>query len=168
MWIHLNGEALRIYLHLYPFPVPLSMEFSTVQCYPWKRKGSKRQTKRENMSIKRVILANHSRLLLEMFQRVLDKAEQLEVVKEISNNEDLPLAIQRFCPEWVIVSLPVSNSVLDWISSFMQGDPSVRFIFLSPDNHSMILKWQMTSEEELSNLSLKEFIHLLEKDLQHI
>lgn len=120
------------------------------------------------MSIKRVILANHSRLLLEMFQRVLDKAEQLEVVKEISNNEDLPLAIQRFCPEWVIVSLPVSNSVLDWISSFMQGDPSVRFIFLSPDNHSMILKWQMTSEEDLSNLSLQEFIHLLEKDLQHI
>ena len=120
------------------------------------------------MSIKRVILANHSRLLLEMFQRVLEKAEQLEVVKEISNNEDLPLAVQRFCPEWVIVSLPVSNAVLDWISSFMQEDASVRFIFLSPGNRSMIMKWQMASEEDLSNLSLKEFIHLLEKDLQHI
>jgi DNA-binding NarL/FixJ family response regulator len=120
------------------------------------------------MSINRVILANNSRLLLEMFRHVLEKADHLEVVHEVINDKDLPLAIQRFCPEWVIVSLPISNSVLDWISVFMQADPSVRFIFLSPDHHSMIMKWQMTSEEDLSNLSLKEFIYLLEKDLQHI
>jgi chemotaxis response regulator CheB len=120
------------------------------------------------MSIKRVILANHSQLLSEMFHRVIAKAEHLEVVQEVINHEDLPIAIQRFCPEWVIVSLPISNAVLDWIRAFMQEDPSVRFIFLSPDNHSLIMKWQMTSEEDLSNLSLKEFIYLLEKDLQHI
>jgi hypothetical protein len=144
------------------------MEFSALRCYPYKRKVSARQTRREIMSIKRVILANHSRLLSEMFQRVIAKAEHLEVVQEVINHEDLPIAIQRFCPEWVIISLPISNSVLDWISAFMQADPSVRFIFLSADHHSMIMKWQMTSEEDLSNLSLKEFIYLLEKDLQHI
>jgi hypothetical protein len=103
-----------------------------------------------------------------MFQRVIDKAEQLEVVQEVMHNQDLPLAIQRFCPEWVIVSLPISPTVLNWISTFMQEDPSVRFIFFSPDNRSMILKWQMAPEQDLSNLSLKEFIYLLEKDLQHI
>lgn len=120
------------------------------------------------MSIKRVILANHPRLLSEMFQRIIDKAEHLEVVQEVIDNADLPLAIQRFCPEWVIISLPISDPVLAWISACMQEDPSVRFIFLSPDNHSMIMKWRMASEEDLSNLSLKEFIYLLEKDLQHI
>ena len=120
------------------------------------------------MSIKRVILANHSRLLSEMFQRVIDKAENLEVVQEVIDNADLPIAIQRFCPEWVIVSLPISSPVLDWINICMQEDPSVQFIFLSPENHSMTMKWQMASEEDLSNLSLKEFIYLLEKDLQHI
>jgi hypothetical protein len=30
------------------------------------------------------------------------------------------------------------------------------------------MKWQMAPEQDLSNLSLKEFIHLLEKDPQHI
>jgi hypothetical protein len=103
-----------------------------------------------------------------MFHRVIDQAEHLEVVQEVMNNQDLPLAIQRFCPEWVIVSLPISTPVLNWISTFMQDDASVRFIFLSPDNHSIIVKWQMAPEEDLSNLSLKEFIYLLEKDLQHI
>lgn len=120
------------------------------------------------MSIKRVILANQSRLLLEMFHRALDKGEQLEVVQAIINNEELPFAIQRFCPDWVIVSLPISDSVLGWISAFMQNAPSVRFIFLSPDNHSIKIRWQTVPEEDLSNLSLKEFIYLLEKDLQHI
>jgi DNA-binding NarL/FixJ family response regulator len=120
------------------------------------------------MSIKRVILANHSRLLLEMFHRVIDKAERLEVVQDIINNEELPFAIQRFCPDWVIVSLPIADPLLDWISAFIQNDPSVQFIFLSPDNHSIKIKWQTASEEDLSNLSLQEFIYLLEKDLQHI
>jgi DNA-binding NarL/FixJ family response regulator len=120
------------------------------------------------MAIKRVILANNSRLLLEMFHRVLEKAPQIEIVQELSNSADLPLAVQRFCPDWVIVSLPGSDPVRDWISAFMQNDLSVRFIFLSPDNHRVTMRWQMASEEDLSNLSLKEFIYLLEKDLQHI
>ena len=120
------------------------------------------------MSKKRVILANNSRLLLEMFRRVIDKAEHLEVVHEVIKNEELPFAIQRFCPEWVIISLPIPYSVLDWIGAIMQNDSSVRFIFLSPDNCGITMKWQMASEEDLSNLSLKEFIFLLEKDLQHI
>jgi DNA-binding NarL/FixJ family response regulator len=120
------------------------------------------------MSIKRVILANQSRLLLESFHRALDKAEELEVVQAVINHEDLPFAIQRFCPDWVIISLPISASVLDWISAFIKNDPAVRFMFLSPDNHSIKIKWQTASEAEISNLSLKEFIYLLEKDLQHI
>jgi chemotaxis response regulator CheB len=120
------------------------------------------------MAIKRVILANHSRLLLEMFHRALEKADHLEVVQDLMNSADLPLAIQRFCPDWVILSLPRSNHVPDWISTFIQNDPSVRFIFLSPDNHRITMRWQMAYEAELSDLSLPEFIHLLEKDLQHI
>lgn len=120
------------------------------------------------MSMKRVMLANNSRLLSEMFQRLIDRAEQLELVQEVTDNEELPFAIQRLCPEWVILSLPISDPVQAWIGAFMQNDPSVRFIFFSPDHHSITMKWQMASEEDLSNLSLKEFIYLLEKDLQHI
>ncbi len=29
------------------------------------------------------------------------------------------------------------------------------------------MKWQSSYEEDLANLSLKDFIHILEKDLQH-
>ena len=159
---------LRIYLHIYPFPVPLSMEFSALRCYPYKRKGSGRRTRREIMPTKRIILANNSRLLLEIFHRVIDKAEHLEVVQEIFSHEELPSAIERFDPEWVITSLPMQNHMSDWIKADNAEYPSLRFIFLSPENNRITMKWQTSSEEDISNLSVKEFITILEKDLQHI
>jgi hypothetical protein len=144
------------------------MEFSSFQCYSYGRELSERQARREIMSIKRVILANHSRLFLEMFQRVLNKNDRLEVVQEIMVDEELPFAIQRLCPDWVIVSLPLPDPILNWISAFMQNDLSVRFVFFSEDYRNITMKWQTAFQRDLSDLSLKEFIYILEKDLQQI
>ena len=120
------------------------------------------------MYVNRVILANNSRLLMEMFHRVLDQSDHLEVVHEVMSNEELPFAIQRFCPEWVILSLPISDSLSNWIRTFIQDHSPVRFIFLSEDHRRITMKWQMFSEQDLSHISLPEFLSLLEKDLQHI
>jgi hypothetical protein len=119
------------------------------------------------MSTKRVILANGSRLLREMLHRVIDKADHLEVVQEVPNHEELPSAIKRFEPEWVIISLPISNHVHRWINACLADYPSVRFILLSPDHNGIKMKWQTSYEEDFSNLTLKDFIQILEKDLQH-
>lgn len=128
------------------------------------------ETRREQaitMATKRVILANGSRLLREMLRRVINKADGLEVVQEIPNHEELPSAIERFSPEWVILSLPFNNGGHSWIDTCISQHPSVRFILLSPENSSIKMKWQRSYEEDLTNLSLKDFIHVLEKDLQH-
>ena len=119
------------------------------------------------MSTKRVILANGSRLLREMLHRVIDRADNLEVVQEIPNYDELPSAIERFDPEWVIISLPYHHAH-SWINTCVANYPSVRFIFLSPASGSIKMKWQTSYEEDMTNLSLKDFIHILEKDLQHI
>ena len=119
------------------------------------------------MATKRVILANGSRLLREMLHRAINKADNLEVVQEIPNYEELPSAIERFGPEWVILSVPLNEHTRDWINTCMAENPSVRFILLSPDNSSIKMKWQASYEENLANLSLKDFIHILERDLQH-
>lgn len=119
------------------------------------------------MSTKRVILANGPRLLREMLHRALDKADQLEVVQEIPDWEALPPALERFDPEWVIVAQPYANLPHNRIDFCMEEYPSVGFIFLSPNQNRIKMKWQMSREEEYSDLSLKEFIHILEKDLQY-
>lgn len=120
------------------------------------------------MARKRVILAHGSRLLREVLHRVIDKADNLEIVQEFHNAEELPAAIERLGPEWVILSLPPNNRRHEWMDACMAEHPALRFILLSPDNNSIKMKGQVAYEEDLTNLSLKDFIHILEKDLQHI
>jgi hypothetical protein len=118
------------------------------------------------VSTKRVILANGSRLLREMLHHVIEKAEHLEVVQEVPDHAALPAAIERFGPEWVIVSLPIREETNRSIGSCLEAYPSVRFMFVFPDQNYIKMKWQTSHEESVFDLSLKDLIHLLEKDLQ--
>ena len=118
------------------------------------------------MSTKRVILANDSRLLREMLNRVIHRADKLEVVQEIPNQEELPPAIERFDPEWVIVTGRQSEFGYSWLEECVAQYPSVRFIVLSPDHAGIKLTSRDSDEQDLTNVSLKDFIHILERDLQ--
>lgn len=119
------------------------------------------------MSTKRVILADGSRLLREMLHHVIDKADHLKVVQELPDREGLASAIERLDPEWVILSAPYNLNTHGWINACMAEYPSVRFMFLSPESNNVKMKWQTAYEEDLTNLTLKGFIDILEKDLQH-
>ena len=117
-------------------------------------------------SAKRVILANDSRLLRDMLQRVIDKAGHLEVVRQVPNHQELASTIDRFHPEWVIASLPLRNQQDPWMNACMKDYPSVRFVFLSPDRNDIKIRSQESREEACSDITLKELIQILEKDLQ--
>lgn len=116
------------------------------------------------MSTKRVILANDSRLLREALQRVIDKTDQLEALQELPDPQELPSTIKRFDPDWVIVSPQAEKKGYGWIDSYPEDFPTVRFIFLSPESHTIKLKWQTAYEEDLAELSVNDFILLLEED----
>jgi DNA-binding NarL/FixJ family response regulator len=118
------------------------------------------------MSTKRIILADGSRLLREMLNRVIHRADNLEVIQEVPNYEELPSVIDQFEPEWVIVPLPFNDGVVEWSEGCLATHPFVRFIFLSPDDGRIKMKWQESREEDLGNISLNDLIEILEADLQ--
>ena len=118
------------------------------------------------MSTKRIILADGSRLLREMLNRAIAKANNLEVIHQVLNHEELPSAIEQFEPEWVIVPLAFDAETVAWSGNYLTSYPFVRFVFISPEDGRINLKWQETHEEELGNLSLNDLIEILEKDLQ--
>lgn len=118
------------------------------------------------MDAKRIILADGSRLLREMLQRVIYKADNLEVVQEVTNYEDLPSAIEQFSPEWVIMSLPSDHVIPDWVDIYITNHPSVRFLAVATDGSKIKMKWLEPHEKDLSDLSLKDLIHILEGDPQ--
>lgn len=113
------------------------------------------------MSEQRIILANGSRLVREMLNRILLKTENLEVVQEIANHEKLPTEIEKSDAEWVIMSLPVESRMPEWVDTFIVGHPQMRFMAVANDGSWVRTKWLETHEEELDNLSLKDLIHIL-------
>lgn len=119
------------------------------------------------MSTKRVILANNSRLLREMLHRVLNKTAELEVVRELADQENLPSAIEQLDPAWVIVSSQHGEHAQRWLDARVAENPAVRFLILSPDYSGLRVKSHLAPEEGLADVSLQDFIHILERDLQH-
>ena len=120
------------------------------------------------MAIKRVLLGNDSRLLREVLQQVIGEADQLEVVQGSPDHADLQAVIERLDPDWVILSPSLNRKGHHWIDSHIADFPAVRFILVSLESHTIKMKWQTSYEEDLTNLSLADFIHLLQRDLQPI
>ena len=114
------------------------------------------------MSEQRIVLANGSRLLRDMLKRILFKSERLEVVREVTDQKELPSVIENTHPQWVIVSLSFDNVIPPWVDNFMVSHPSVRFMGFASDGSKIKMKWLEVHEQEFDELSLNELIHILE------
>ena len=113
------------------------------------------------MPEQRIILANGSRLLHEMLNRILVKTKNLEIVREITDHKKLPTALETSDAEWVIMSLPVDGTLPKWTDTYIVEHPDVRFMAVANDGSWVKTKWMESHEEELDNLSLKDLIHIL-------
>jgi hypothetical protein len=113
------------------------------------------------VSEQRIILANSSRLLREMLNRILHKTENLEVVQEITNHKKLSTEIEKSDAEWVIMSLPGDHGIPGWVDHYIVDHPRVRFMAVANDGSWVKTKWLESHEEELDNLSLRDLIHIL-------
>ena len=114
------------------------------------------------MSDQRIILANGSRLLRELLNRVLLKSAHLKVVKEIQDRNTLPAALEGQDAEWIIMSLPEDKQIPVWADAYMKNHPFMRMMAFAADGSWIKMKWIESHEEDLSDLSLKELIHILE------
>ncbi len=114
------------------------------------------------MSEQRIILANGSRLLRDMLKRILFKSHHFDVVREVTDQRELPSAIEHTQPEWVILSLSFDNGLPAWVDAFMVSHPSVRFMAVAADGSTVKMKWLEVHEQELNGLSLNDLIRILE------
>lgn len=113
------------------------------------------------MTEQRIILANGSRLVHEMLNRILLKTENLDVVQEVVNHNKLPAEIESADAEWVVLSLPAESDLPEWVDSYIVEHPDVRLMAIASDGSWVKTKWLECHEEELNNLSLQDLIHIL-------
>lgn len=119
------------------------------------------------MTKQRIILANSSRLLREMLNRILRKTDSLKVVREVSDQKELPDAIQQDDAEWLIMSLPEDEKMPEWVDVYMMEHPSLHILTVSPDGGRVRLRWLESHEEDLVDPSLDDLILVLERDSGH-
>lgn len=113
------------------------------------------------MAEQRIILANNSRLVREMLNRILHKTDNLEVVKEITDHKDLPAEIEKSDAEWVIMSLPSDHTIPEWVETYIVEHPRMRIMAVANDGSWVKTKWLESHEEELDNLTLRDLVNIL-------
>lgn len=114
------------------------------------------------MPEQRIVLANGSRLLRDMLKRIIIRSENLEVVKEVTDQKELPSVIEQTKPGWVIISLAFDDGLPAWVDHFIADHPSVGFMALATDGSKIKMKWLEVHEKELDGLSLNDLLHILE------
>jgi hypothetical protein len=60
------------------------------------------------------------------------------------------------------MSLPADKQIPEWADSFMKRNPLIKIMALSSDGSWIKMKWLESREQDLTDLSLKELIHILE------
>ena len=118
------------------------------------------------MTAQRIILVNCSRLLGDMLRTVICRADHLEMVQEVTGDEELPKAIEKSEAEWVIMSVPSDQNIPYWVNQYVAKHPSMRFLVIFPGVNKVKLKW-LEYEEDVEELSLTGLIHILEGHPQH-
>jgi hypothetical protein len=114
------------------------------------------------MPEQRIVLATTSRLLRDMLRRILHKAEDLEVLGEVTDLRDLHAVIENSRPAWVILSLPYDERFPGWVESYVVQHPSVRFLAIASDGSKIKMKWLQIREQELNGLSLRDLLGILQ------
>lgn len=116
------------------------------------------------MPQQQIVLANGSRLLRDMLKRIIHKSDHLALLDEVTDQNDLPTAIEKSSPEWVILSLSYNDDIPAWVDGYMADHPSVRFIAMAIDGSKIKMKWLEIHEQELNGLSLNDLLHILENN----
>ena len=114
------------------------------------------------MSDQRIILANDSRLLREILNRILLKADNLDVVQDVSDFRKLPAVIEHKDAEWVILSMQADKKLPEWIDAYLCRHPYVKVLSVSSDGSWMKIKWLDSHEQDIADPSLQDLIHILE------
>jgi DNA-binding NarL/FixJ family response regulator len=113
---------------------------------------------------KRIILANDTHFFRDAFRRVIEKKSNLQVAAEVKDLADLPSVVQETHPDWIIISLPTDGNVAEPIEQILIDHPYIHIIAVAKDGSRIRVEWMEHREQEVENLSLDDFIDLLNID----
>jgi len=79
----------------------------------------------------RVLVANRPRLIRELVMATISDQSDIEIVGEIQQEAELENAVEETRPDFLIVALERSNSLLDICKAILRNHPQMRVIAIA-------------------------------------
>lgn len=118
------------------------------------------------MDSRHAILVNGSRLVRELIKRVIEKNAVFEVVKELSDLQELPEVAKSTNANWIFVVLLPGQKVPDDLKiELLLRLPSVRIIGLYVDDGYVHAEWMVHQERDFTGMKLEDFVNFLVHEL---
>ena len=121
------------------------------------------------METRRAILVDGSRLMRELVRRIIEKSAGFEVVRELSNVQELPAAITDTNVEWVFTIVTSNHEIPEILKNeLFFKHPTLRIVGLWVDGSHVKVEWLGRQHKDLTGLTLNEITHLLREELQEL
>jgi AmiR/NasT family two-component response regulator len=89
----------------------------------------------------RVLIANSPRLIRELIIETISDEPDIEIVGEVKNELELPAAVNRTAPDFVIVALEKHNRLPLVCNAILREHPGLKIIAIAPDRNSSMFYW---------------------------
>jgi DNA-binding NarL/FixJ family response regulator len=93
------------------------------------------------MKIARVLLANQPRLLRERVLAAIANQPDIEIVGQLEDACDIPEAVARLRPDWVVVTLEESGALSPQCYDLLEEHPQTKILSISSRRNSATLCW---------------------------
>lgn len=115
------------------------------------------------MESQQIILANKPRLLRTLLRSMFDKMPGFDVVREITELEDLPAAMEQTNAQWLIVPLWLPGKMPAVIESILKAHPSANALGIAANGGKIVVKQNGVPEEPLDDISLDGLLAVLQQ-----
>lgn len=113
------------------------------------------------MNSQTIVLASGSRLLREMLKNIIAKTEQLDVVRELSELQQIQVAVQELEPDWVVIAPVQGDLPTEKIEAVLQHHPQTRLLLFPKEDNRIRLSRMQMREETIQGLSLSQLLKIM-------
>jgi DNA-binding NarL/FixJ family response regulator len=89
----------------------------------------------------RVVVANRPRLMRELVLGAILEQQDIEVVGEIKDEDEIPNAIERTRPDFLIIALNETDQRPALCDTLIRLYPEMRILALAPERNFSIFYW---------------------------
>ncbi len=117
-----------------------------------------------------VVLANKPRMLREMLGKLISRSSRVKVIGEETNARRLPLIIELFRPDWVVLNLMPNGSLPGIVEALQDKYPDLGILAITENaGHVCALRGNIAREglvlEDLVSLGISQHASFNSKDV---